>query len=222
MKFSLVCSVLIFSACATASAQPRPGSFTTIVTTGAITDGTTLTVNGTGQSAFSAGQNGQQVLLIRNTTSAGGAAAVLKLGNNLSTDTTMLQSYSSTFAASGARFADGSALIAGGAGGLSIVSSTNSNLGVIRFYIADGATEAMRIFTSSGVTIGGTTDAGAKSLAVDGGGLIRSIGVAFGSLPSVVNGAMIFCTTCTPASSPCTGGGSGSMAFGQNSAWKCF
>ncbi len=48
-------------------------------------------------------------------------------------------------------------------------------------------------------------------------------GIAFANLPSAAaNGSRIFLTDGAPASSPCTGTSTGSTAFRQNSAWKCF
>lgn len=48
-------------------------------------------------------------------------------------------------------------------------------------------------------------------------------GMLFANLPaSAANGSRIFVTNGTPASTPCTGASTGSTAFRQNSAWKCF
>lgn len=48
-------------------------------------------------------------------------------------------------------------------------------------------------------------------------------GFAFASLPAAAaNGSRIFITDGAPASTPCTGGSTGSTAFRQNGAWKCF
>jgi hypothetical protein len=48
-------------------------------------------------------------------------------------------------------------------------------------------------------------------------------GTAFAGLPSAAaNGSRFFVTDGAPASSPCTGSSSGSTAFRQNGAWKCF
>lgn len=49
------------------------------------------------------------------------------------------------------------------------------------------------------------------------------VGLVFASLPSAAaNGSRIFVTNGAPASSPCTGASTGSTAFRQNGAWKCF
>lgn len=42
------------------------------------------------------------------------------------------------------------------------------------------------------------------------------------TLPAATNGSSAFVSDGTAASSPCTGSGTGSTAFRQNSAWKCF
>jgi hypothetical protein len=50
---------------------------------------------------------------------------------------------------------------------------------------------------------------------------IESTGYAFASLPAANNGTHVFCTDCSPATSPCTGSGAGAHAFRQGGAWKC-
>lgn len=54
--------------------------------------------------------------------------------------------------------------------------------------------------------------------------LVDNFGLAtVASLPATARaGSQIFVTDGAPASSPCTGGSTGSMAFRQNGAWKCF
>jgi len=48
-------------------------------------------------------------------------------------------------------------------------------------------------------------------------------GVIFSNLPAAAaNGSRVFVTNGAPASSPCTGASTGSTAFRQNGAWKCF
>jgi hypothetical protein len=47
-------------------------------------------------------------------------------------------------------------------------------------------------------------------------------GILFADLPAATNGSDIFVQNGTAASAPCTGGGTGSRAFRQNGAWKCF
>lgn len=44
--------------------------------------------------------------------------------------------------------------------------------------------------------------------------------VAFASLPSAVDGRLIYCTDCTIAS-PCAGGGTGALAKGMATIWVC-
>jgi hypothetical protein len=56
--------------------------------------------------------------------------------------------------------------------------------------------------------------------------LLRDLyGIAFANLPAnLTNGSQVFVTNADPASAPCTTGGAstGSTAFRQNGAWKCF
>lgn len=47
-------------------------------------------------------------------------------------------------------------------------------------------------------------------------------GMTFATLPTAINGSSAFVSDAAPASSPCTGGSTGSTAFRQNGAWKCF
>jgi hypothetical protein len=217
MKTLLTICALLFST--VAQAQPRPGSFTTIITTGNITDGGLLFVAGFGNSLFSAGGTGPEQVTIRNTTAGGTNKAVLALGNDVSSGIALLEVFSSTWATSGAQIANSTLLAASGAGGLTF-SSNNGSPQPIRFFVT--STEAMRVLPSGGFVIGGTTDPGAKSIQIDGGGQLVITGVTFSNLGATANGTMQFCTNCTPASNPCTGGGSGTFAFFQNSAWKCF
>lgn len=206
---------------ATANAQPRPGAFTTLSTTGTITDGGSIVITGCCANTITASSNATLSLAMRNTSNGNGAFTSLLLGNDLGTTIVTLSTFSSNVPAVAYRLPNSGLLLVGSANGLSIAADNPT--GAIRFYTGAGAgTEAMRVFPSTGLTIGGTTDAGAKSLLVDGGGTIATTGVAFASLPTPSNGTMIFCTDCNPATSPCTATGSGSMAFRQNGAWKCF
>lgn len=61
-----------------------------------------------------------------------------------------------------------------------------------------------------------------NAFTVKGNGAVQLLSVTFANLPTVANGYLIYCSDCTAGSSPCTSGGSGSLAVGQNSAWKCF
>jgi hypothetical protein len=47
-------------------------------------------------------------------------------------------------------------------------------------------------------------------------------GILFANLPAATNGSDIFIQDGAAVTSPCTGAGSGSRAFRQNGAWKCF
>lgn len=46
--------------------------------------------------------------------------------------------------------------------------------------------------------------------------------ITFSQLGTPANGSYVFCTDCAPASSPCTGTSTGTMAIRMNGAWKCF
>jgi hypothetical protein len=71
---------------------------------------------------------------------------------------------------------------------------------------------------------------GAGTLALFGGvtgsflGLYNNNNLSFtaATLPAAFNGSNAFVSDGAPASSPCTGSSTGSMAFRQNGAWKCF
>lgn len=43
----------------------------------------------------------------------------------------------------------------------------------------------------------------------------------FANLPAAANGTLYGCSDCTPATNPCTGGGTGAAAVRQNGAWVC-
>lgn len=65
---------------------------------------------------------------------------------------------------------------------------------------------------------------GTSVLALKKNGELNMAGVTFANLGTPANGTLQYCSNCDPATSPCTTGGAstGSMAFRQNSAWKCF
>lgn len=42
------------------------------------------------------------------------------------------------------------------------------------------------------------------------------------NLGTPADGTLTYCSTCTSPSNPCTGGGTGALAFRQNGTWKCF
>jgi hypothetical protein len=160
-----VLSVYLMGLSALASAQPRPGAFTTITatsitTTGAGSFGTItgpITVTGFGTSTFSAGGTGLQTLGIRNTTAGPANATRLQIGNDTDAILTILESDSSTYAPTALNFANGSILYGNGVGGVSIAAGNAA--GALRFY-AGGSTERMRLFASGAVAVGTTTDIG--------------------------------------------------------------
>lgn len=85
------------------------------------------------------------------------------------------------------------------------------------------------INVGSGVTAGLVADNGFQGVTTSivnasTGTVIKDpVGLAFASLPSAAaNGSQIFVTNGAPGSSPCTGASTGSTAFRQNGAWKCF
>jgi len=159
-----VLSVCLMGLSALASAQPRPGAFTTITatsitTTGAGSFGTItgpVTVTGFGTNTISGGGTGNQTLSVRNTTAGTANGTVFNLGNDSTANLTVLQALSSTYTTSGFNIASGSALLGGGSGGL-VLGALNA-AGVIRFY--SGGAEAMRLFASGALAIGTTTDIG--------------------------------------------------------------
>ena len=69
---------------------------------------------------------------------------------------------------------------------------------------------------------GTTQNTLAAAFTVNGDGSVSLKSVTFANLPTQADGKLIYCSDCTAGSSPCTSGGSGALAVGQNSAWKCF
>lgn len=97
-----------------------------------------------------------------------------------------------------------------------VVQSQNSNSQKVA--IGTAATNGY-INAPSGVGpfVASTYGASATNIVHDPYGLVLS------AMPSTIgNGSQIFVTDGAPASSPCTGTSTGSMAFRQNGAWKCF
>ncbi len=93
----------------------------------------------------------------------------------------------------------------GGANGIGIITRANLINGLV----------SNNIFNSNIVT--NYTNTSTTTVIID------NVGLAFAALPATAqNGSQIFVTNGAPASSPCTGASTGSMAFRQNSAWKCF
>jgi hypothetical protein len=53
-------------------------------------------------------------------------------------------------------------------------------------------------------------------------GAVQTGSVTFANLPATFpNGAALYCSNCTVASSPCTGASTGAMALRVNGAWRC-
>lgn len=53
-------------------------------------------------------------------------------------------------------------------------------------------------------------------------GVQQAGSVTFANLPATMpNGAMLYCSNCLLASSPCTGASTGAMALRVNGAWRC-
>lgn len=111
--------------------------------------------------------------------------------------------------------------------GFSIDSTAGLALGtnsVISFNSASKKIAIGSAVTSSTVDIPAGSGTFAAWTAASTGVVVRDpFGLPVASLPSTIgNGSQIFATDGAPASSPCTGTSTGSMAFRQNGAWKCF
>lgn len=121
----------------------------------ALTLGGVLTVEAFGTHAFSAGGTGNNILRVRNTSAGTGNLATLQLGNDTATAVCALGAFSTTFTTASGYFADGVALDATRAGGLSLIASNAA--GDIRLYTG-GYTLRLTIsdagvFTPSGATM---------------------------------------------------------------------
>lgn len=67
-------------------------------------------------------------------------------------------------------------------------------------------------------------DAGTASLNISSTGIKWNGGTAFASLGTPAVGTVLYCSDCTIATAPCTGGGTGALAIRVNSgtpAWRC-
>lgn len=116
-----------------------------------------------------------------------------------------------------------------------ITSDSTHYLGSIFFsgnsVVADvGATTFSGLFANGSLTIAGNDFSGTASprLVVSGTTgatltLLGNTGAPFtaATLPTAANGSSVFVSDGTPATA-CTAAGTGSTAFRQNSAWKCF
>ena len=113
-----------------------------------------LSVTGFGTSSFSAGGTGGNRLQIKNTTAGAGNWAGIDLFNDTG-NLLELWALTSTYTTSAPFFANGVALNAKGAGGLSI--STENASGAIRFY-SGGSTERMTLSSAGLLTVTNTGD----------------------------------------------------------------
>jgi len=154
MKLTTFLSILALSACAstvTVSAQPRPGAFTTLTTTGTITDGGVLLVNGFGTSIFSGSGTGTELVQIRNTSTSTTAVSQLDLGNNATPTILSLRTFSSTTASSGYVSAGAAAVVSSAANGLRLVAVN----GPMQFWNTGGATVAGSVEADGGWLVDG-------------------------------------------------------------------
>lgn len=117
-----------------------------------------------------------------------------------------------TDSATGARFND--------------VDISNNTISSAVFGLNLGAAFTGGTIMVSGNSFAGTnTTAAANFGSITGnlylqGNKLPSLTVA--GLPAAVNGSSVFVSDGAPASGPCTGTSTGSTAFRQNGAWKCF
>ena len=87
------------------------------------------------------------------------------------------------------------------------------------------ATEAVRVQAAAGSA--GTlpivvfyNGSGLQAASITNSGMVKPSAYTFAALPSVENGAILYCSDCTVAS-PCASGGLGAIAKGLNSNWVC-
>jgi hypothetical protein len=100
------------------------------------------------------------------------------------------------------------------------VSSLNARLGVI----SDVSTRVGAIIrgaASQSANILETQNSSGTALTyVDASGRLYPLSVAFASLGTPSNGAVVYCSDCTKAT-PCAGSGNGALAKRLNGAWDC-
>jgi hypothetical protein len=151
---------------------------------GAFTVGGTLSAEGFGAHAFSAGGTGANQLLVRNTTAGTGNLSQLALGTDASIVTGVLRAHSSTYSSTALYRADGVTLEATRAGGLCL-GATNAS-GVIAF-LSGGATERMRLDASGWLGLGTSPAAGGVTIAAGAITAASAIG-AFNPTHLVIGG----------------------------------
>jgi hypothetical protein len=116
----------------------------------------------------------------------------------------------------------------GGGSGITTQNMTNISLGPNSSENTDGNGSGILYALGTAPTgnVYVTTTAIANPVQCSGGCanmvIDDPVGLAFAILPASANGSRIFVTNGAPGSSPCTGASTGSAAFRQNGAWKCF
>jgi hypothetical protein len=108
-----------------------------------------LTVTGFGTHSFGSAGTGFNIFRLQNTTSGTGNGSQISVGNNTTPDMGVMNAFASNYTTSGAFRADGVALRALNAGGLSVTAEHAS--GAIRFYT--GSTTAERASISNTGTL---------------------------------------------------------------------
>jgi hypothetical protein len=98
-----------------------------------------------------------------------------------------------------------------------LIDSAGTSFGLLQF---GGTTSAFPALRRSGSNIDVRT-ADDLSFAAMSMHRVLLTGSVLASLPVASNGTVIYCSDCTNASNPCTGGGSGAIAKRLNGAWDC-
>lgn len=135
----------------TAGAGSADGTVTWVSKFG-ITNGGVVSCSGFGTHAFSAGGTGWNAFRVRNTTDGTANGAYLAVTDNTGYDFGIYK-YNASYTPAGVAYANGTALVAEGPGGLSIQASHAS--GAIRFYSA-GMTLRGTFETTGAFTVGAT------------------------------------------------------------------
>lgn len=192
----------------------------------AINDATDVTVvgnylyNNYGGIAFTAQNSGTVSAIGNHCTSGSGTSNCISMssgtngssntdrriirGNHLDSTGTTIRAFSAT----GARFftvdISGNEIIANGTG-VNFASQFVNSLNVTNNTFLGSGTLASLSGITGGLSISNNTN----------------LSFTAAALPAASNGSSVFVSDGAPASA-CTGGSSGSMAFRQNNAWKCF
>jgi hypothetical protein len=156
-------------------------NFTVSGTTGAVTTASTLTVNGFGTHAFSAGGTGKNAIGLRNSTAGAGNYAEIAVGNDASAVRSYWEMFSTTYTPSGPALADGMLLENDGAGGVSLVAGHAS--GSVRLYSGSAISATPRLTVTSAGYVGiGTTGPLARLVVSDSGAAAIHFEPASGSI----------------------------------------